>query len=146
MRSLIVAGACCLLMSGFPGAAAAQDSEKAYNAPEVLLDKSETTITKQPFYYPSEGKAQITSLIITLAPGEVVKEHKHPVPLYGYILDGELTITYEEEAPVTVKKGEALIEALNTWHYGQNTGTVPTRILAVFMGAKGVPNVIRPSE
>ena len=146
MRSAVLVGSCCLVLGGYVVGALAQDNENAYSNTEVLLDKSEGTVTKQPLFYPAGRQAQVTSLIITLAPGEAVKEHMHPIPLYGYILDGELTITYEKEAPLTFNKGEAFIEAVNTWHYGKNTGTEPTRILAVFMGAKDLPNVIRPPE
>ncbi|SFJ90578.1 cupin domain-containing protein [Pseudovibrio ascidiaceicola] len=146
MKSAVLVGACCLVLGGYAVSALAQENGEAYSDTKVLLDKSETTITKQPLFYPTGRQAQVTSLIITLAPGEAVKEHMHPIPLYGYILDGELTITYEKEAPLTFKKGEAFIEAVNTWHFGKNTGTVPTRILAVFMGAKDLPNVIRPPE
>ncbi len=126
--------------------ATAQEVENLYSEVELVLDKCETTITKQPVLYPSDRQAQVTSFVITLAPGAVVPEHMHPVPAYGYILDGELTITYEKDTPLTFKKGEAFIEAVHTWHHGKNTGTVPTRILAVFMGAKGLPNVIQPPE
>jgi len=34
---------------------------------------------------------------------------------------------------------------VNTWHNGKNTGTTPARILVVFSGVKGKPNLIRPS-
>lgn len=146
MRSSVVLGVCGLFLGGMAVGAVAQTGGDTYSNTEVLLDQSETTITKQPLVYPAGRQAQVTSLVITLAPGEAVKEHMHPVPLYGYILDGELTITYEKEAPLTFKKGEAFIEAVNTWHFGKNTGTVPTRILAVFIGAEGLPNVVRPPE
>jgi hypothetical protein len=33
---------------------------------------------------------------------------------------------------------------VNTWHNGKNNGTAPVKILAVFSGAAGQPNLVRP--
>lgn len=135
------------LFLALPAFAAEQDkAAEAYGNMEVLLDKAERTVTGQELVYPQGRAAQVTSFVITLGPGETVPEHMHVVPLYGYILEGELTITYESEKPRKFEQGDALIEAMNTWHHGENTGTGPTRILGVFFGAEGLPNVTRPPE
>ena len=34
------------------------------------------------------------------------------------------------------------MEAMEIWHIGENTGTAPMRILAVFMGAKGTKDTV----
>jgi quercetin dioxygenase-like cupin family protein len=109
---------------------------------ENLL-KTQTTNIGQAIAYPS-GPAQITAAIVTLAPGEETGRHRHPVPLYGQVLSGELTVDYGEHGRKTYRAGEAFMEAMNTWHNGHNTGDGPLRILAVYMGADGVPNVVRP--
>jgi quercetin dioxygenase-like cupin family protein len=111
-------------------------------AVETLLETQTTNIGKA-IAYPS-GAAQITAVIVTLAPGGETGRHRHPVPLYGQVLSGELTVDYGEHGSKTYQAGDAFIEAMNTWHNGRNTGDGPLRILAVYMGADNVPNVVRP--
>jgi quercetin dioxygenase-like cupin family protein len=50
-------------------------------------------VTGEPIRYPS-GAAKITAEEITLQPGQQTGWHTHPVPLFGYILEGELTVDY----------------------------------------------------
>jgi mannose-6-phosphate isomerase-like protein (cupin superfamily) len=56
------------------------------------------------------------------------------------MLDGELTVDYGSEGTRVYKVGDSLMEAMNWPHDGMNKGTVPVRILAVYMGAEGLPN------
>ncbi|AXS42346.1 cupin domain-containing protein [Breoghania sp. L-A4] len=110
-----------------------------------LLEGDKTNIG-QLLHYPS-GPLKMSSLIVTMKPGEATGRHMHPVPTYGYIMEGEVTLTYETggtEITKVYKAGDAFMEAIHTWHNGKATGDVPTRILAIFMGVDGVPNVIRP--
>lgn len=106
-----------------------------------LLD-SDKTVLGQPLSYPADGSARIQSVIVTMLPGEETGPHTHPYPTYGYILEGELTVSYPQGVRKVYKKGEAVLEAVNTIHDGKNTGTVPLRILVVFMGLEGQPNTI----
>lgn len=113
-----------------------------YRAVQQLLDTSKTGIG-QSITYPA-GQAKIASLILTLAPGEKTGVHLHPVPTYGYVLQGELTVDYGKAGIKTFKKGTAFMEAQLYWHNGMNKGTTPVRVLLVYMGAADVPYVIRP--
>jgi quercetin dioxygenase-like cupin family protein len=98
-----------------------------------------TTVTNEPIRYPS-GVPRINAVEITLAPGQQTGWHTHPVPLFGYILEGELTVDYGALGKRTFRQGEALVEAMNEVHNGRNTGEGVLKILAVFMGADGVPD------
>ena len=86
------------------------------------------------------------SAIVTMLPGEETGIHFHPVPTYGYILDGELTVSYPGGVEKTYRKGEAVMEAVGTLHNGKNLGTEPARILVVFMGAVGEANTLFPQD
>ncbi len=110
---------------------------------EVLLETG-TTNLGQPLRYPSGGPAEIAAVIVTLEPGQETGRHRHPVPLYGQVLAGQLTVDYGELGSKTYSAGEAFMEAMDTWHNGRNNGTETLRILAVFMGADGIPNTERP--
>jgi quercetin dioxygenase-like cupin family protein len=97
------------------------------------------TVTGQPIRYPSGAPAQLTAVEITLQPGQQTGWHTHPAPLFGYILEGELTVDYGAKGQRTYVKGEGLAEAMDEAHNGRNMGQSPVTILAVSIGTQGVP-------
>jgi len=137
MRPLSVPVFLAVLLCTGPG----QGDDAPYAKVQKLLDTS-VTVLGQPVSYPTGGPAKLTSLIVTLAPGEETSRHKHAVPLFGYILEGEVSIDYEGRETKTFRAGDALIEGLDVWHVGWNSGDGPLRILAVFLGAEGAANTL----
>jgi quercetin dioxygenase-like cupin family protein len=143
--------AVCLLLglafSLHPAAAeiAASAPPAAAVAPEVRMVLSTgLTVTGEPIRYPS-GAAKITAEEITLQPGQQTGWHTHPVPFFGYILEGELTVDYGAKGKRIYRKGDGLAEAMNQAHDGRNTGPNPVKILAVFIGQEGVPGTVLAS-
>ena len=120
-----------------PGASAEQ---RGY--PAVALLSTGKTVVGETIRYPATGPAHVTAAIVTLAPGAKTIVHKHGVPLFAYILDGELTVDYGTQGKRTYGKGYAFMEAMDVAHSGVNTGTQPVRILAVYMGAQGAKDVV----
>jgi quercetin dioxygenase-like cupin family protein len=110
--------------------------------PLVPLVSTGTSIVGETLHYPQTGAAHVTAAIVTLAPGEKTVVHRHGVPLFAYILEGELTVDYGTHGRRTYRRGQAFMEAMAVEHFGSNTGTTPVRVLAVFMGAAGAANVI----
>jgi len=98
------------------------------------------TIFGQPIAYPTEAPAKVAASIVTMQPGEETGWHRHDVPMFCYILEGEVTVDYGTKGTRVYKKGDALMEAIDWEHNGRNSGLGPVRILAVFMGAEGVPD------
>jgi quercetin dioxygenase-like cupin family protein len=118
--------------------AAAQDS----GYPAVPLLSTMTTIVGEPLRYPTAGTAKVTAAIVTVAPGEKTIVHRHGVPMFAYVLSGELTVDYGEHGKRTYRQGQAFVEAMDVAHFGVNGGAEPVRILVVYMGADGAENVI----
>jgi quercetin dioxygenase-like cupin family protein len=131
---VVVASFAASLVAGAGGAS-------AQGYPAVPLISGSQTIIGEPIAYPTTGKALVTSMIVTLAPGEKTMEHGHGVPLFGYILEGEVTIDYGVHGVRTFKQGQGFLEAMQP-HVARNTGAGPVRILAVYMGAEGSRDVI----
>ncbi len=104
------------------------------------------TVLGQTFAYPTAAPAEVTVVIVTMLPGEETGWHKHDVPMFGWMLDGEITVDYGDKGTHIYRKGDALIEAVDVAHNGRNTGVGNARILAVFMGADGVPNTVMLNE
>ena len=118
--------------------AAAQDQ----GYPLVPLFSTGKTIVGEAIRYPTAGPANVTAAIVTVAVGAKTIMHEHGVPLFAYILDGELTVDYGSHGKRVYRQGEAFMEAMAVPHFGSNTGTQPVRILAVYMGAQGAQDTI----
>ena len=129
-----------LLISIGPALARAPEHQD-YKRVEKIFSGNKTAIGET-IRYPKGEPVDIQSLIVTLRPGETTGWHKHGVPAFGYILSGEVTVDYGEKGRRTYKSGEGFVDAMNWWHNGVNEGAEPVRILVVFMGAKGSPDVI----
>jgi quercetin dioxygenase-like cupin family protein len=130
--------AAALLSVSFAASAVAEESVTYQNLLTPLLS-SGTTIIDQPIAYPA-GTPKVTGAIVTIPPGGETGWHLHEVPLFVYVLEGEVTVDYGEKGVKVVKQGESILEAMNWAHNGMNKTDKPLRILAVYMGADGVAN------
>ncbi len=104
-----------------------------------------TTVVGEPIRYPSGAPALITAVEIMLQPGQQTGWHTHPVPLFGYILEGELTVDYGSKGQRIYRQGDALAEAMKQVHNGRNQGPNPVKILAVFLGMTGIQGSVPAS-
>lgn len=86
--------------------------------------------------YP-EGQAEITGMMIEIAPGAQTGWHLHAVPSFGILLEGELDVTLKDGKVKHLKSGEALAEVVNTLHNGKNVGKTPVKILVFYAGNVG---------
>jgi quercetin dioxygenase-like cupin family protein len=84
----------------------------------------------------------VTAEIVTLPPGVRTAPHKHGVPMFAYILDGEITVDYGDRGKRTYHKGDSIMEAMDVVHFGADAASQPVHILVVFMGAEGVADTI----
>ncbi len=135
-------------LTAYPAAAQdAQSMPKAEGAaaakgyPAIPLLSTGTTVVGETIRYPS-GAAHVNASIVTLAPGTRTILHKHGVPMFAYILEGEITVDYGDKGRRTYRKGDALMEAMDVAHFGENTGTQPMRLIAVYMGANDAKDVV----
>ncbi|MCT0254669.1 cupin domain-containing protein [Synechocystis sp. CS-94] len=104
--------------------------------------KTETSWDGQPLVYP-EGQAEITGMMIEIAPGAETGWHSHPVPSFGILLEGELEVTLADGQKKLIKTGEAIAEVVNTVHNGRNVGQGPVKILVFYAGATDVPITVK---
>ena len=98
--------------------------------------KTETSWDGKPIEYPS-GKAEITGMIVEIAPGGETGWHLHPVPSFGMVMEGELEVQLKSGAVKRLKSGEALAEVINTLHNGRNVGSVPVKLVVFYAGSVG---------
>lgn len=97
------------------------------------------TVIGQEIAYPS-GTPEITVGITEIAAGKETGWHQHPVPLFIYVMEGEVTLDYGEKGTKVLKAGDGILEAINWPHNGINGSGTPVRILAFYMGNDTLPN------
>ena len=103
------------------------------------------TIAGEQLSYPSSPNPIVSMNELTMAPGQVSDWMVHPVQSFLYVLEGVVTVEFAEDgARHTFKAGQGFLQTRAHWHRGRNDGDVPARFVAVFMGAKGVPEMLHP--
>lgn len=91
--------------------------------------------------YP-QGQPQISIKKFIIPPNTALPMHKHPMINAAYVLSGILIVRTEDGKELTIKKGDTLIELVNTWHYGRNDGTEPVELVVFYAGEEGQPLAI----
>jgi quercetin dioxygenase-like cupin family protein len=118
-----------------PLAASALDATATVKV--VPLLKTGDTWNGAPIVYP-EGKAEITALMVEIAPGGETGWHRHAVPSFAMLLEGTLEVTLTEGKVKRLQAGEALAEVINTAHNGRNVGNTPVKLVVFYAGAVGL--------
>ncbi len=119
-------------------------------APEVAPDyagavkvtrllQSTTDAAGRPLVYPKpeDGQAEITALLVEIAPGGETGWHKHPLTWLAYLLEGEIEVTLADGRVNVVRAGEALCEVVELAHNGVNRGAVPAKLVMFVLGTEG---------
>jgi quercetin dioxygenase-like cupin family protein len=138
-----VASIVILCAAGLVAAEARSEDQTGLQYQNLLtpLLRSGTDVLGAPIVFP-QGDADITAAIVTIPPGGTTGWHHHEVPLFAYILEGELTVDYGDKGNRTYRTGDSVLEAVNWPHNGTNTGEVPMRLLALYMGGSGKANTV----
>jgi len=107
------------------------------------LKKTSVTSNGQKITYPLTDKAEVTAMTVDLAPGAETGWHKHPVPVYAYVVSGNLSVELEDGKQFSFNTGDAIVEVVDTFHNGRNIGEVPVKLAVFYLGIEGISNVIR---
>lgn len=105
----------------------------------LLVDDSSWDGEKLPPY--PQGQPQITVLKYTIPAGAALEPHRHPTINSAVVLRGQLEVIDENGNTRQLKAGDALIELVNTIHYGRNKSRKPAEILVFYAGTPGIPLV-----
>jgi quercetin dioxygenase-like cupin family protein len=76
---------------------------------------------------------------IEIAPGGSTGRHTHAGDETDYVVEGQLDVTIDGQAPKTIKAGEAIVIPQGMVHNAQNTGTQPLKAVGVHIVEKGKP-------
>lgn len=133
--------AALLLGAALVALPAAARAEGPYQKVQPVLTASRTVLD-EPLLLPDGSPLKVTSMVVTIDPGEETAWHRHGVPTYIYILSGEVTVDYGDQGTRAFGPGGSFMEAMGQWHRGTNRGREPVRILAVYLGSDKAQNVI----
>ncbi|MGD9915379.1 MAG: cupin domain-containing protein [Rhizobiaceae bacterium] len=128
-----------LLVAATPAAALDPAPQAAIVTPLVSTDRTDTG---QPLVLPRDN-ARVVASIFEIPPGAVLPVHKHPSARYAYVLAGNLRVTNADTgATKDYKAGDFVIEMIDAWHQGANTGTDSVRLLVIDQVEGDAPHTV----
>lgn len=138
--SLAVASALFLTA---PHLASAQDEALPAGFTTEPVIRATTNRDGDPISLPT-GTTEIISTVATLEPDGRTPLHQHPVPVYAYVLEGEVELRTEGGDPQRYAAGEAWLESQNRMHQAFNVGNDPAKLLIVIIGEEGQAPTVTP--
>ena len=87
-----------------------------------------------------EGTPHITFMKYLIKPNTKLPIHLHTIYNFAYVIKGELTIVKTEtKEEKTFKSGDAIVETLDCYHYGENRKDEDLELICCFVGKEGQP-------
>jgi quercetin dioxygenase-like cupin family protein len=92
-----------------------------------------------------ESKATVVE--VTIEPGQSSPPHRHPGPVFGYVLEGEYEWAINDEAVKKLKVGDTFYEPTMSLHrVSRNPGKTRTRILATLVVSRDAKTISIPEK
>ena len=112
-----------------------------YNKGVILESvlKTDTTSIGQKIVYPQFANDEVSIVKVTIPPGKSTGWHKHNFPVFAYVLQGTLTVEFENRVSLHFTQNSSFSEVIDTIHNGINNGKEDVILIAFFMGEKGKP-------
>jgi quercetin dioxygenase-like cupin family protein len=110
-------------------------------------DPKRTVLSAKDIVEKLDGKdAKVTVVEVTLEPGQSGSPHRHPGPVFGYVLEGEYEHAIDDQPAKTLKTGETFYEPTDCLHrVSKNAGEKgKTRILAVILHPRDAKQIAVP--
>lgn len=107
------------------------------------IKKSTTASNGQKLDYLKTDSPEVTVLIVEIPAGAETGWHIHTVPVYAYMLSGAITVEMENKETYNFRKGDTILEVVNTPHNGKNIGKVPAKLVVFYTGEQGKPNTVK---
>jgi quercetin dioxygenase-like cupin family protein len=94
-----------------------------------------------------DGKeSKVTFVEVTYEPGQAGKPHRHPGPVFGYVLEGEFEFAINDEPAKVFKAGETFYEPSGCLHRVTKNASAEkrTRVLAVIVHPREANQIAIP--
>ncbi len=96
-----------------------------------------------------DGKeARVTTVEVAYEPGEAGLPHRHPGPIFGYVLEGELELGLDDQPVRTLQAGETFYEPTGILHRVSRNPAAKTRtrVLAVLLHPRDAKEIVLPAS
>ena len=113
-----------------------------FSATPIL--QSGATVSGASLAYPKTDSPELTAMRLDIGPGGETGRHMHPYPTLVYVLEGAIEVEMDGGMAQSYKAGDSFLMVVNTWTNAKNSGTVPAKVLVVFVGVRGKQNLVRP--
>jgi quercetin dioxygenase-like cupin family protein len=94
-----------------------------------------------------DGKdARETVVEVTLEPGQAGSPHRHPGPVFGYVIEGEYELGIDDQPTKVLKAGETFYEPTGCVHRVSKNPAAggKTRVLAVLLHPRDAKQIAIP--
>src|SRR5262245_35691989 len=93
-------------------------------------------------------KAKATTVEVTLEPRQASAPHRHPGPVFGYVLEGEYEWAIDDQPARTLKAGDTFYEPTGCLHRVSKNPSDKnrTRVLAVVLHPEDVKDIVIPEK
>lgn len=125
-------------------ATAAENGAYSRTVAVTPLLKTQTDGAGRRLTYPTSGDAEVTVVHVEIPAGTQSNWHKHPVPCFAYMLEGELQVELAGGEVRTFKAGEAFAEVTELLHNGINRTNKPAKLVMFVVGTVGQPYAVKP--
>ena len=124
--------------AGVGGVALAHDRENA-EAVKVLSQKDVAEKV-------DGKKSKATTVEVTLAPGQASAPHRHPGPVFGYVIEGEYEWAIDDNPAKVLKAGDTFYEPTGCLHRVSRNPSKKgkTRVLAVVLHPRDARQITIP--
>tara|TARA_B100000767_G_C19739513_1_gene525491 strand:- start:604 stop:1017 length:414 start_codon:yes stop_codon:yes gene_type:complete len=130
-----------MLVTLFPSLVFAEQIETSIVS-DVIVKSTRSWDGSQLPKYP-EGQPEVTILKITIPAGAKIPLHQHPYINAGVLIKGELTVLTQTGDKLIMTAGDQIVEVVNKWHKGQNSGDIPAEIIVFYAGIEGQPITVK---
>jgi quercetin dioxygenase-like cupin family protein/intracellular sulfur oxidation DsrE/DsrF family protein len=95
-----------------------------------------------------DGKeAKATTVELTIEPGQSSDPHRHPGPVFGYVIEGEYEWAIDDQPAKVLKAGATFYEPTGCLHrVSKNPGKVKARVLAVVLHPRDAKQLAVPEK
>jgi quercetin dioxygenase-like cupin family protein len=93
-------------------------------------------------------KGKATTVEVTLRPGEASAPHRHPGPVFGYVLEGEYEWAIDDRPARTLRAGDTFYEPTGCLHRVSRNPSKQgkTRVLAVVLHPHDARDIVIPEK
>ena len=140
-RTFLALAAVAAVVAG--GMALAQHNEHGKEKPAVKI-LSQKDVTEK-----LDGKkAKATTVEVTLGPGQESAPHRHPGPVFGYVIEGDYEWAIDDNPAKTLKAGDTFYEPTGCLHRVSKNPSKKgnTRVLAVLLHPHDAKEIAIPAK